>query len=259
MDWTPIDELLSTASLRAIGVFLWAAATAAMVLGRLARRRIQVEPDRESDSILISSVLGLLALILSFTFALATDRYEARRLLVQEEANAIGTMYLRAQLLEEPHRGEIRRILVRYTQNRVALGRAKQGEGGALLETNDALLREFWTASAAAFPSIRDLDFSSTFYDSANLVVELDATRKSARMAHVPTEVFALLFIYVIVGAGVLGFFAASPRALRFAGLFLLLLVMFLVVILDIDRPTIGGIRESQGPMERLAATLSAN
>lgn len=256
MDWTPIDNWLTATPLLGVAAFILATTSAAMAAGFMARRRLDIDPDKDTNGILISSVLGLLALILSFTFALATDRFEARRLLVQEEANALGTMYLRAELLEDPYRTEIKRILRSYTENRIALARAKRGETGALLTTNDRLLDEFWTASAAAFPSIRDIDFSSTFYDTVNQVIDLDATRKSARLAHVPTEAFVLLFTYVVVGAAILGFFARTGRALRFAALFLVLLTMFLAVILDIDRPNMGGINESQGPMERALAAM---
>jgi hypothetical protein len=159
-------------------------------------------------------------------------------------------------LLEEPYRGQISRTLIDYTDNRIQLARAHYGQAGELLVTNDRLLREFWAEAAAAFPSIRDLDFSSTFYDSVNLVIDLDATRKSARLARVPPSIFLLLFVYVAASAALLGYFAQSRRGVVQSGLFLGLLVLFLAVIVDIDQPTIGAVQESQGPMERLRATL---
>jgi len=257
MDWAGFDAWLTSSTLAVIACALVALVLAAFGVGRGLRAVFKpIEKKDDDNSFLISSVLGLLALMLSFTFALATDRFEARRLLVQEEANAIGTMYLRAQLLDEPHRSRISRVLASYADNRVALALAPQGRTGPLLETNDRLLAEFWSASAAAFPSIRGIDFSSTFYDSVNRVIDLDATRKSARLARVPSEVFALLFVYVAASAAVLGFTAIDRRAVSFTGLFLALLLLFLLVIIDIDRPTLGGIRESQGPMERLLISL---
>jgi hypothetical protein len=257
MNWAGFEAWLSSATSAAIAGTLFGLVLATFVAGRFARGAFKRTTSKEGDTFLISSVLGLLALMLSFTFALAADRFEARRLLVQEEANAIGTMYLRAQLLQAPHRARISDILLRYTDNRIALATAPREAIPPLLETNDRLLGEFWRASAAAWPSIQGLDFSSTFYDSVNRVIDLDASRKSARMARVPAEVFALLFLYVAASAAALGFTATNLRSIGFTGLFLALLLLFLLVIIDIDRPAGGGIRESQGPMERLRVSLS--
>ena len=256
MDFTAFSDWLRSTSLLLIAGILLVAFGAALHGGWLIGTKMRRE-HKESDSLLVSAVLGLLALLLGFTYSLAVDRYEARRLLVQEEANAIGTMYLRAQLLDEPHRSEISGILIHYADNRIALAQVRRGEGADLLARNDSLMREFWSASAAAYPSIRDYDFSSTFYDSVNLLIDLDATRKSARLVQVPPVIFLALFAYIGVAAALLGFFAKSRRDLIQSWLFLALLVSFLLVILDIDQPTIGGIRETQAPMERMRAGLT--
>ena len=77
------------------------------------------------ESYVVSAVLGLLALLLAFTFSLATDRFEARRVLVLEESNAIGTAFLRTQLLGEPHRARLSQLLIEYTDNRIVLAKAE--------------------------------------------------------------------------------------------------------------------------------------
>jgi hypothetical protein len=146
--------------------------------------------------------------------------------------------------------------LISYTDNRIALGYARRGENGDLLARNEQLLADFWSEGAAVYPSLRNLEFSSLFYGSANELIELDATRKSARLVRVPPVIFLLLFVYMTVTAALLGVFSSSGRGLAQSCLFLALLVSFLLVIIDIDQPTMGGIRESQAPMERLRATL---
>src|SRR6516225_617092 len=77
--------------------------------------------DGESDtaSMLASAALGLLALMIGFTFAMALSRFEARRDAVLKEANAIGTTALRARLLSEPHRTEVLKLLREYVQTRL--------------------------------------------------------------------------------------------------------------------------------------------
>jgi hypothetical protein len=252
---TAFSDWLASTSILFIAAILISSFGAALYAGwRLGQNTRR--DKAESDPLLTSAVLGLLALLLSFTYSLAVDRFEARRLLVQQEANVIGTMYLRAQLVDEPHRTAISRILIDYTDNRIALAQAAPGKNASLLETNDRLLRNFWAASAAAYPSLRTLEFSSIFYGSVNELIDLDSTRKSARLVRVPPEIFILLYVYMTVTAALLGFFALGRRGLAQSCLFLALLVSFLLVIIDIDQPTLGGIRESQAPMERLRATL---
>lgn len=233
---------------------------AAVAIGvALKRRREQGKADKdeaEGEGYIVSGVLGLLALLMGFTFALAVDRFETRRGLVLEEANAIGTTYLRTQLLEEPHRSRISGLLIDYAENRVALGNSDAKSSPERLVANDRLLTELWAATSSAFQSIKGLDFSSAYLDSMNTVIDLDASRKAARTVHVPTEVFIVLVIYMVVTAGVLGYVLVGVRGRAAAAFMLLLLSMSLLLIIDIDRPTRGGIREGQGAMERLVQSL---
>jgi predicted neutral ceramidase superfamily lipid hydrolase len=187
---------------------------------------------------------------------MAVDRFETRRLLVLQDANAIATTYLRVQLLDEPHRARISKLLVDYTDNRIVLARAKRGENAKLLADNDRMLTDLWAATAAAFEPIADLDFSTSFIDTVNNVVELDAARKASRLAHVPTGVLVVLSIYIVVTAGVLGYVLTGFRG-QVAGSFLItLLTVCLAMIVDLERPTVGSIAESQAPMELLRKSL---
>jgi len=207
---------------------------------------------------LVSAVLGLLALLLGFTFSLAVDRYETRRRLVLEEANAIGTTYLRAQLLQEPHRNRISDLLLGYTANRVALAENPNAPADSLVAKNDQYIVDLWAATSGAFDSIKGIDFSSSFLDSMNTVIDLDAARKTAIGAHVPPQVFLVLFVYVIVTAGVLGYVLSGRQGRISAGFLLLLLTLSIILIIDIDRPSARGARQFQTPMEDLLASLGA-
>lgn len=152
LDWGFFDDWLNATPILGVAACAPVAMLAAAVVGSRLRtwhdkRRTKDEPDGKGDheGYLVSAVLGLLALLMGFTYALAVDRYETRRALVLEEANAIGTTYLRAQLLEEPHRARIGALLVAYTDNRIALATAAQRDVPALLAQNDRLLTDLWT------------------------------------------------------------------------------------------------------------------
>ena len=264
LDWDSFDRWLNSTPIIIVTVFALVAMLAAATIGSVLRerrdtRRAKQDVDLEGDrkGYLVSAVLGLLALLMGFTFALAVDRYEIRRALVLEEANAIGTTYLRAQLLEAPHRARISALLVAYTDNRIALATAAQGEGAALLARNDALLTDLWTATAAAYPTISGAPFSSTFVESMNAVIDMDAARKAARGAHIPTAVLLVLLIYLVVTAGVMGY-VLKAEGRGTAAFVLLLLVLSLTLVIDIDRPGRGLVRERQFAMEQLRASLAA-
>lgn len=252
---------LDSAAIWQIGFTLLLAMLVAAVLGEWLHRpksKAETAEDEKggSEGYIVSATLGLLALLMGFTFSLAVDRYEARRMLVLQEANAIGTTYLRAQMLEPVDRARISRLLVDYTDNRLALAKAPRNQIPPLLARNDQMLTDLWTATLAAWPSIKGLDFSSSFLETMNNVIDLDAARKAARLARVPSTVFFVLFFYLVTSAGVLGYAGVTKEG-RGATLFLFLLLgVSLMLTLDIDRPASGRVRESQGPMEALRATL---
>lgn len=156
-----VGEWLESLPLLLFGLLTFLAMTGAAFVGAAAcwhreRRTARDGKDDEDnrDAYVISSVLGLLALLLGFTFSLAVDRYETRRTLVLQEANAIGTSYLYAQLLDEPHRSRMSGLLRAYAENRVELGYADSRNSAPLLARNDALLTQLWAGTAAAFDSL---------------------------------------------------------------------------------------------------------
>src|SRR5262245_21329322 len=100
-----------------IGIFLFGGMLAAAWLGSSLRKRHEKSEDEkggEKEGLVVTSVMGLLALLIGFTFSLALDRFDARRGATLEEANAIGTTYLQTQLLDQPHRERISQLLIAY-------------------------------------------------------------------------------------------------------------------------------------------------
>jgi hypothetical protein len=259
------EKWLASVQLWQVGLIILAALLVAASVGYAGRRwrdtKKEKSPDDKEDDqegYLVSSVLGLLALLLGFTFALAVDRFDARRGFVLEEANAIGTTYLRSQLLDPPHRERLSRLLAEYTDNRIELASAREPVPADLLARNDRLVTQLWQATVAAFPSIKDYDFSSSYLDSVNTVIDLDTSRKTARRAHVPATVFVVLGIYAIGTAAVLGYVLIGARGRISAAAVMALFALAFLLIIDIDRPTMGTVRESQAPMEWLRNTLQS-
>jgi hypothetical protein len=254
-----ILDSLNSAPIWLLGLVLLLLLLIAAFLGRRMRPLDrQDSKDDNGESYSVTALLGLLALLTGFTFSLAIERFETRRQLVLEHANAIGTAYLRVQLLPEPHRARLSGLIVEYTDNMIALAKARGGETAAtLVAKDDAIITRLWAATAAAYDSIRAIPFSGTFVSSMNTLIDNDGARRAARSARIPTEVFAVLLIYLIGTAAVLGYVLKSRRGLSVAAFLLVLLTISQLLILDIDRPTSGTIQESQKPMEDLRASLT--
>ena len=260
-----IGEWLSGLSLTGLILAMLASMLLASLAGyairqferRRAKRRDE-ELEHSQESYLVGSMLGLLALLLAFSFSMALDRYEERRHLVVQEANAIGTSYLRAQLLDEPHRSRLSKLLVDYTDNRIALANAPRDRVQPILIRNDQLLIDIWAAVAASRESALRHGMTTALLMTYNEVIDLDTERKVARQVRVPAPVLLLLYGFLVLTALVLGYVLEERRGRIGAAVLFLLLSLYVSIIADLNRPASGSIRESQEPMLMLRQSLTA-
>ena len=266
MEGGSVSDWLSGLSVVAIGVGTFAVMLIAAVGGHLIRKvqeRHSPKKVRESgesvaqEGYLLGSMLGLLGLLLAFSFGMVLNRYEERRELVTSEANAIGTAYLRAQLLDEPHRSRLSQLLVAYTGNRIKLANAG-GDSRVLLARNDELLTDIWTAIRASRESALAQGVTTALLMSYNEVIDLDTERKVAWDLRVPVEVGVLLIVYLAVMAAVVGHQVDGPRGRRAATVFFIAVALSITVITDLNRPMSGHARESQKAMLMLLQSLRA-
>jgi len=249
MAWFDILPLAVIAPL--ILIALLAAAAAGYSGHRwLMKRRGENDPD--SHDHLLAAILGLLALLLGFTFSLALNRYETRRELVVQEANALGTTWLRAQLLEPASKAAISGLLRDYLDVRLAWS-----EAGAVPQ-NDArteeLQHKLWVATGQVVRSDPSPQLSRALMDAMNESFDLASTRSATRSAHVPDRVLDVFLLYALLSAAMLGYASAAkgkPQRIATSAV-MVLLTLAMTMILDIDRPRGGAIQVSQQPLEEL-------
>jgi hypothetical protein len=205
---------------------------------------------------LLTAALGLLALLLGFTFSLALNRYEGRRDLVVQEANAIGTVALRAQLLAEPTCGTMADLLRQYVDARLAW--SELDDSTASLTQTTALQARLWALTGTAIRTDPSPVVTRGLMEAMNASFDIASARAAARSAHVPAQVLGVLLLYAVLSMAMLGYhLAAGGRPHRIAtALLLVLLTLALVVILDLDRPRSGAIQVSQQPLEALRSSL---
>jgi hypothetical protein len=207
-----------------------------------------------------TAVFGLLALLIGFTFFLAVSRFDARKSLVLEEANAIGTTFLRSQFLSPEQRQIAKELLRAYVATRLAFYAA--GIDPVRLENANSeaarIERQLWALAVDVAAQDRRAVTTGLFVESLNALIDLDEKRQAALENHVPEAVLYLLLAVSAVAFTTLGYGCGLTKRRRFGSnaLLGLLIVFVLIMILDIDRPRRGVITVSQQSLIRLQTTL---
>jgi hypothetical protein len=209
------------------------------------------------------SVLGLLGLLLAFTYSLAAGRYDARRELVIREANAIGTAYLRAGLLPEPRRGEIQAILRQYVESRIAPDEVVRDpvKMAEAVRRSEQVLQALWPAANRNIESQPPTVLDSLMFQALNEVIDLHTERLAAFEYRIPQIILWLLFVVAAVAMVMTGFGGSlsGSRGLFFTSTLAVLVTVVIMVILDFDHPRSGLIRVSQKSMIQLRDSLQAD
>src|SRR3954454_12248057 len=198
-------------------------------------------------SALEQSLLGLLALIVGFTFLMALTRFEARRDAARNEASAIGTTAWRARLLPEPHRTESLKLLREYAQIRIdyiPTGKSF-AELPTLIDRSNAIQEALWQQAKALSAKDNNMVPTGLFIQTLNDMIDDQGKRLSALRNYIPDVVLLSLFGIAAVACGFAGYASGlDPLRTRmpvFITAFLICSVIF--VILDLDRPNVGFIR----------------
>lgn len=222
--------------------------------------------SKESDnsktvsSALKASILSFVAFLLAFSFSITTSRHDARREVVLNEANAIGTCYLRAGLLEEPYKTETRKVLremtdvrIQYFQEGEDLAAAKKSN-----EELNGLTNDLWAQVEAAFAANTSRVHSSQIIPAANEVIDLNTTREWAVHSRLQPAVLVLLIVSILVSNLLMGHSSGQVEG-RHCGLWIsfnVLLALVLFVVLDYDRPRRGFIQVDHSPMMQLRDSI---
>jgi len=226
-------------------------------LGRYLRRHTDVL--REPIGVLQAALLGLVGLILAFGLSLAVGRYEARRAAVVAEANAIGTTYLRAQLIAEPGRSESLDLLRRYTDLSLRLSHEVPNSASMMRTTaqQSILQRRLWRLAGQAIGAAPTASAPRLYVDTLNDMIDQETVRVAALNNRVPGAVLGLEVIGAAVVVGLLALYlAVLGRGLLAAIVAAGLVTLLLLVTFDLDRPTRGLIKVPDTPLESLRASM---
>jgi hypothetical protein len=210
-----------------------------------------------------AGMLGLLALLLGFAFSMGLQRFDSRSEAVNNEANAIGTAFLRTELLAVGDRTVMRERLRQYLHLRIDAGRVDLTHT-AERRTMDARAVEFqvglWRTAVEAAPRTPTPETTDLLLESLNAVVDAYGVRQSALKKHIPELALFVLFAVFATTACIFGISAglhgSRPTLATLAMHVLIVFVVFIVV--DLDRPRRGFITVNQSSLVDLAKIVDA-
>jgi hypothetical protein len=243
-----VDAVPIWACSLATAFLLWVAIEVGYRLGRW-RHAVRVDEKNQPVGAMVASILGLLALVLGFTFSLSATRFESRRLAALDEANAIGTTYLRSQLLPGPDRDAAGDALREYVEVRLEGARSSDASAlDAAIARSDELHQKLWTTAISASGK-RDTPSTALFIESLNELIDLHSVRLYASLrSRIPLVIWgALLFLSLLafLGVGYQCGLSATRRSPAMLG-FVLAFSVALYLIADLDRPQAGLMRVGQ-------------
>jgi uncharacterized membrane protein (Fun14 family) len=253
------------ASSTVIAVTLLALMAVCVELGhRSGRSRTSknTEASRAHINGIQAAILGLLALLLAFTFSLALQRFDTRSEAVVDEANAIGTAFLRADLLPPSLRDEARIAISRYLDARVQEATLPLPEQEARAKLNAAAAGaqgDIWGIAVRASQLNANSLTPHLFVEAVNQLIDSYGKRSAALSQHVPGLVLSLLFVTLLLSGAILGFTAgvAAHRPSLATYVLVGLMVVSVFIVLDLDRPRRGIIQVSHASLLELQSATN--
>lgn len=228
-------------------------------LGRVWQTRTHEEKEG-SVGAMAAATLGLLAFLLAFLASMAAGRFDNRRALVIEEANAIGTAWLRAGFLDEPHRGHSRVLLSEYVDTRLAAA-ANTTEIEAARARSEQIQTELWQTAQVLAKDDGDSAVAALYFEALNQMFDIHTARVMAVLtSRMPTDLWAGIYAVALLSMILVGVQNSYGGRRNWMSIVVLALVfsVALTLIVDLDRPAQGMLVISQQALIDLQAQIGA-
>lgn len=228
---------------------------------RMGRRRSEAESPAPASSI-ATSILGLQAFMLAFTFSIVSSRYDAKRALVREEAGVIRTAFHRSDLLPEPDGTRSKELLKQYLDDRVAFVAKKDFEDTAESMSGAVKIQEqLWVLAVTNARINMNSDISALYVESINRIAEVHANRVTIGLqARIPTAIWCILWGLLMLGMFGFGYsigISGSNRP-RVLPIIALAFSLVLALIASLDRPGGRLMPVSQTPLINVQTEMRA-
>jgi hypothetical protein len=207
-------------------------------IGTYRRRQPQHEHDAPVGSI-VGAALALVGFMLAFTFGVAAERFDTRRALVVDDANAIEKTYLRAALLPEPNSTRIRDLLREYVDVAARISSDPEKVQQVIMQS-EMLQKRLWSEAVTVSEKTSDSIMASLFIQSLNEIIDVRTKRINWVFRHrIPTSIWGALYLVSVLGMAAMGYQSGLSGARSLVPAFLLGLAFSAVILLiaNLDRP----------------------
>jgi hypothetical protein len=248
---------------------LWAVYVVTVVLAlvfaeigfRLALWLQRRDPDSGTTAIsgtVVGGMLGLMAFLLAFCIGIVINQHNGRKAMVVEEANAVGTAYLRAGFLDESDRDLSRNLLREYVEIRLAVA-ADESVLESTLTRSEEIHGELWSIVEDTVHQGQNSDIMALLVASINDVIDVHSLRLAAVALRLPELLWLVLYAATMLSFLLVGISSGAdgkrdPLAIL---LFALALVAVLMIIVDLDRPQQGVLTVSQTALSDLLRQMT--
>lgn len=213
-------------------------------LGHLVRRKVfnRESKNDENVGVVQGSLLGLLALILGFSFSLSNNRFDKRLNLVIDESNAISTAILRADLYPDSVRKELRKELKAYLEARIMFNEAGPNsvQIAEAIDSTNAVQKRLWAIATSATLRAENVNRNALMVPALNEMFDLGSTRYGMMITKIPDLIMFMLFMLCFTGAYLLGYADLDKPQWGIVSTFLVMIGLAIYMILDLDRPRTG-------------------
>jgi hypothetical protein len=232
-------------------LILW---LAARLGASLCKRRVALNQEERDDfAVILGATLTLLGLIIGFSFSMAITRYDQRKNYEEAEANAIGTEYLRADLLPADNAANVRSLLSKYLDQRILFYQERSSNLDEINTRTAQLENDLWSAVrpvAAAQPT----PIVSLVVSGMNDVLNSQGYTQAAWWNRIPLAAWFLMFLIAICGNVILGYYLHDLKIRGTLSLVLpLVLSISFLLIADIDSPRRGFVHVSPEDLKSLS------
>jgi hypothetical protein len=226
---------------------------------RMRKRRKSVDDfEKDEYGVVLSATVTLLGLLIGFSFSMAIGRYDQRKDYEEEEANAIGTEYQRADLLPDSARTVVQTQLIEYLDLRIRRYKAHASQDVTELSAKTTRLQgEMWNAVSKSAAAMRD-PISATVVTGMNDVINRQGYAQAARWKRIPLPAWALMIVIAVFSNFLIGYGEKRAHTLTLLVVPLAVALAFLLIA-DVDSPQGGLIRISPQNLTSLADSLKAN
>src|SRR5262245_57294014 len=243
----------------ALLALLWLATEVGFHLGVRARAQ-QKGGDSLNIDLVHGAILGLLSLLLAFTYSFVAEHYKVRQALIVREANAIGTAFLRSGLLPETPRRELQALLRQYLDSRILTEEvvAEPSKLAEAIQRSARLQAALWPIASRYIAGRPATPLDSWVLQGLNEVIDAHGDRLAAAEYHLPSVILWLLCVLALTAPALTGFGSGlrGRRSAYSTGALAVLVTAVILVIIALDSPRPTFIRLSQRSLIQLRDSL---